>query len=206
MAGRGQSTLLAGGAAAVALPALALGVHLPLPIAGLVSAAVFAGVWLLAPGPTARTLDVDALTETQDGTARALIADAQGALVRLKAAGDGVRDPQMRASVEKLQATAGRVLGDLRTSPDRVMAVRRLLTFYLPNAASLAEGWRALEATTRPSPERVAQTRSTMLALDDAFTRYAADLQAPQLQTLDLDLRVLNDALKSDVVDLGEKS
>lgn len=199
MAGRGQSTLLAGGAAALALPALAFGVHLPLLVAGLASAAVFAGVWLLAPGPTARSLDVDALTEVQDGAARALIGDAQAALVRLKAAGDGVRDPQMKAAVETLEATAARVLQGLRGSPDRAMAVRRLLTFYLPNAASLAEGWRALEATTRPSPERVAQTRSTMAALVDAFTRYADDLQAPQLQTLDLDLRVLNDALKSDL-------
>lgn len=199
MAGRGSSTLLAGGAAAVALPALALGAHLPLPIAGAVAAAVFAGVWLLAPGPTARTLDVDALTETQDDTARALIADAQGSLARLRAAGAGVRDAQMKAGVEKLQATADRVLSDLRASPDRVMAVRRLLTFYLPNAASLAEGWRALEQTARPSLERVAQTRSTMAALDDAFTRYADDMQAPQLQTLDLDLKVLNDALKADL-------
>ena len=199
MAGRGQSTLLAGGAAAAVLPALALGAHLPLPIAGAVAVAVFAGVWLLAPGPTARALDVDALSETQDGTARALITDAQAALARLKAAGTGVRDAQMKASVEKLQATAARVLQDLRVSPDRAMAVRRMLTFYLPNAASLAEGWRALEASARPSAERVAQTRATMAALDDAFTRYADDLQAPQLQTLDLDLRVLNDALKSDL-------
>ncbi len=203
MAGRGESTLLAGGAAAVALPVLALGAHLPLLVAGAVSAAVFAGVWLLSPGPTSRGLDVDALTEAQGGTARALTADAQGSLDRLRAAGKGVRDPQMKAAVDKLAATAGRVLQDLRDAPDRVMAVRRLLTFYLPNAASLAEGWRALEATARPSAERVAQTRSTMAALDEAFTRFADDLQAPQLQTLDLDLKVLNDALKADVADGG---
>jgi hypothetical protein len=199
MAGRGQSTLLAGGAAAVALPVLALGAHLPLLLAAPIAAAVFAGVWLLAPGPTARTLDVDALTETQDGTARALITDAQGALARLQAAGRSVKDAQMKAGLDSLQATASRVLQDLRGHPEHAMAVRRLLTFYLPNAASLAEGWRALEATTKPAPERVAQTRSTVAALDDAFTRFADDLQAPQLQTLDLDLRVLNDALKSDL-------
>ena len=38
------------------------------------------------------------------------------------------------------------------------MAVRRLLTFYLPNAASLAEGWVTLEGSAVPSPERMAQT------------------------------------------------
>jgi hypothetical protein len=79
------------------------------------------------------------------------------------------------------------------------MAVRRLLNFYLPNAASVAEGWRALENKSEPSPERVRETRETMAQLNDAFTRFADDLHEPQMQTLDLDLKVLNDALKQDL-------
>ena len=74
-----------------------------------------------------------------------------------------------------------------------------MLTFYLPNAASLAEGWRTLETRSSPSPERIAQTRETMQALGDAFGKFADQAVAPQLQALDLDLKVLNDALKADL-------
>jgi len=77
--------------------------------------------------------------------------------------------------------------------------VRRLLSFYLPNAASLAEGWRALETRITPSDDRMNQTRETVKALGDAFDRFADQASEPQLKTLDLDLKVLNDALKSDL-------
>ena len=43
--------------------------------------------------------------------------------------------------------------------------------------------------------------RETMAGLNDAFTRFADELHEPQLQTLDLDLKVLNDALRHDLQD-----
>jgi hypothetical protein len=79
------------------------------------------------------------------------------------------------------------------------MAVRRLLTFYLPNAASLAEGWLALEGKASPSPERMAQCGQTLRALNEAFAKFSDDLVEPQMQDLDIDLKVVNDALKADV-------
>jgi hypothetical protein len=57
----------------------------------------------------------------------------------------------------------------------------------------------ALENKSEPSPDRVQQTRETMAQLNDAFTRFADELHEPQLQTLDLDLKVLNDALRHDL-------
>jgi hypothetical protein len=110
-----------------------------------------------------------------------------------------IHDQLMREEIRLLTMKADRVLREVRHDPDKVMAVRRLLTFYLPNAASVAEGWRALENKSEPSPERVRETRETMAQLNDAFTRFADDLHEPQLQTLDLDLKVLNDALRQDL-------
>jgi hypothetical protein len=105
----------------------------------------------------------------------------------------------MRGQITALATTGDKVLKDVREDPSKAMAVRRLLTFYLPTAASLAEGWRALEERRTPAPDRALQTRQTMMALNEAFSQFADNLSAPQMQTLDLDLKVLNDALKNDL-------
>jgi hypothetical protein len=155
-----------------------------------------------------------------------LLTDALAALGRLQAAAKAIHDPAMRAQVQSLAATGDKVVKGVKANPERAMAVRRLLTFYLPNAASLAEGWRALEDRARPTDERVTQTRDTMLAqnqafsqfaddlvrvtqtrdtmlaLNQAFSQFADDLVEPQLQTLDLDLKVLNDALHADLAQI----
>ena len=79
------------------------------------------------------------------------------------------------------------------------MAVRRFLTFYLPNAAGITEGWQTLERNANPAAERVAQTREVMKALGDAFQKFASQADTPELEELDLNLKVVKDALKSDL-------
>ncbi|MDP8916195.1 MAG: 5-bromo-4-chloroindolyl phosphate hydrolysis family protein, partial [Pseudomonadota bacterium] len=144
-------------------------------------------------------LDAGAIRDNRRGAAEDLIADGERALQRLREAPRTIRDQLMREEIRLLVMKADRVMREVRGHPDKVMAVRRLLNFYLPNAASVAEGWRALENKSEPSPDRVQQTRETMAQLNDAFTRFADELHEPQMQTLDLDLKVLNDALKHDL-------
>lgn len=181
--------------AALVAALVAFRLHLPLWLVAAVATGVWFGVQALLPRPHGGELLDDARAET----ARALIEDGAVALDRLRSAGARMQDPEMRASVDRLAATAGRVLAEVRTAPAKAMGVRRLLTFYLPTAASLAEGWRSLEDRRTPSPERLAQTHETLLALNDAFDRFADELDAPRLETLDVDLRLLNDALNADL-------
>ena len=193
--------MLAGAGAAIALPLLALALKLPLWLAAVVALAVFGGLWLvLRPsGASASGLTDEAVLDARTQTARELLADGTAALGRLQAALKAIKDAPMRTEVTNLANTGAKVLKDVRADPGRAMAVRRLLTFYLPNAAGLAEGWLALESHARPSNERIDQTRSTMHALGQAFAKFADDVAEPQLQELDLDLKVLNDALKADL-------
>lgn len=137
-----------------------------------------------------------------DDTAQQLIGEGAAALNRLRRAGLQVADPEMRNTVERLCATSTRILDDIRADPSRAMPMRRVLCFYMPNAASLAEGWRALEQRRTPAPDRMAQTRDTMRSLIEAFDRFHDELVQPQMQALDLDLKVLNDALKHDLARL----
>jgi hypothetical protein len=200
MRARGTPTLIAGLVAAAMLPILALAFRLPLWLAAAIAIGVFFGVQaLMARGEGGGDDGAEPLDEAQMATADALLAEGRDALERLRTAGRSLRDKPMRAEVERLSLTADRILRDVRADPSKAMSVRRLMTFYLPNAASLAEGWRALEGRALPSSERERQTRETMTALNEAFDRFGDQLVQPQVQTLDLDLKVLNDALKTDL-------
>ncbi len=196
---RGTAILLAAVAAAVVMPAAAIGLHLPLWLDLGLSGGTFAGGFLLLRSGRQETLDADALADARNQTGRGLIPDAQAALDRMKRSLGQIKDPAVRGQVDSLARTGSKVVAELRADPSRAMAVRRLLTFYLPNAASIAEGWVALEARATPSPERMAQTGATLRALNEAFAKFSDDMVEPQMQTLDIDLKVVNDALKADL-------
>ncbi len=196
----GAAATTAGVAAALTPPVLVLGFGLPAWLALTIAFLEFVVLWfVLKPRAEPGRLDAGAIRDNRRGAAEDLIADGERALQRLREAPRTIRDQLMREEIRLLVMKADRVMREVRGHPDKVMAVRRLLNFYLPNAASVAEGWRALENKSEPSPDRVQQTRETMAQLNDAFTRFADELHEPQMQTLDLDLKVLNDALKHDL-------
>jgi len=199
----GAAATTAGVAAALTPPVLVLGFGLPAWLALTVAFIEFVVLWfLLKPGPEPGRLDAGAVGDNRRATARDLLLEGDRALQRLREVPRTIRDQLMREEIRLLVMKAERVMREVQGDPDKVMAVRRMLTFYLPNAASVAEGWRALENRSEPPAERVQQTRETMAQLNDAFSRFADELHEPQLQTLELDLKVLNDALKQDLQDV----
>jgi hypothetical protein len=196
---RGTAILLAAVAAAVVMPVAGIGLHLPIWLDLGLSGGTFAGGFLLLRSGKQASLDAEMLADARNQTGLGLIPDAAASLDRMKKALALIKDPGVRGQVDGLVRTGAKVLGDVRADPSRAMAVRRLLTFYLPNAASIAEGWVALEGRATPSPERMAQTGATLRSLNEAFAKFSDDMVEPQMQTLDIDLKVVNDALKADL-------
>ena len=198
----GTSALLAGTVAALLPPVLVVGFDQPIGLGlGLgfgLGGALF-GMLGLARGRPPSALD--GLPEARASTAKALIEEGQAALDELRATTRLVRDALMREELKLLVMKAERVLSEVRTEPSCAMQVRRLFTFYLPNAANVAEGWRALESKSERAPDLEVQTRDTVAALNDAFTRFADEMHEPKMQALDLDLKVLNSALKEDLAE-----
>jgi hypothetical protein len=198
----GTAAFLAGTVAALVPPVLVVGFDQPIGLGlGLgfgLGGALF-GVLGLARGRPASSLDD--LPEARASTARALIEEGQAALDQLRATSRVVRDSRMREELKLLVMKGERVLREVRDDPACAMQVRRLFTFYLPNAANVAEGWRALESKSEPAPDLEVQTRDTVAALNDAFTRFADEMHEPKMQALDLDLKVLNSALKEDLAE-----
>jgi 5-bromo-4-chloroindolyl phosphate hydrolysis protein len=197
--GRGTAVLVAGIAAAVVLPLLAIVANLPILFSLAVAAAVFGGVWLLLRSGRPANLAAEDLLTAQSDTARALIADGAAALERLRKVIPTINDLAMQTEMRTLAMTAQGVLSDMLANPGRVMSIRRLFTFYLPNAVAVAEGWQMLERHASPSVARVQQSRETMRALNEAFVKYAQDADAPELQELDTTLKLLKSSLKSDM-------
>jgi len=195
---RGTSIFVGGLAAAIALPVCVFALSLPLWLGIAIAAGVFFGL-MLTLRPSGFGLNMDALEEAQSDTTRGLVTDGSAALDRLKRTMPAIQDASMKKAVQGLSATADKILANIKSDPVRVMAVRRFLTFYLPNAASIAEGWQTLERNGSLSTERVAQTRDVMGALGDAFKKFASDADAPELQELDLNLKVVKDSLKADL-------
>ena len=195
---RGTSTLIAGVAGALAFPLLVFGLSLPLWLGLVVALGVFGGL-VLALRPSGFGLNLDAMVEAQSDTVRGLISDGSQALARIKRIAPQIADPAMKSAVQALASSSDQILARVGSDPSRAMAVRRYLTFYLPNAASIAEGWQTLEASAGSPPERKEQAREVMKALNDAAVKYASEAEAPELNELDLSLKVVSDSLKSDL-------
>jgi 5-bromo-4-chloroindolyl phosphate hydrolysis protein len=196
---RATSTLIAGLIGAAILPILALSAGLPLWLSTVIVFGACVGLWYLLRAGAPDSDDDEQLALTRNDTTRGLITDAVAALDRLKRVAPVIQDQTMRGEVADLIKTTGSVLDEVKDNPDRAMAVRRLFTFYLPNAVAVAEGWQRLERTANPVPARVQQTRDTMKALNAAFVQYAQQADAPDMADLDTTLKVLNASLKSDV-------
>jgi len=196
---RGTATLLAACAAGAMLPLGVFLVGLPIWIDAPVAGGVGLGLYFVLRSGKQPTVDEEALNDARAQTGRSLLPDATASLDRMKLTLGQIRDPAVRGQVAELVTTGRKVVDQVRADPSKAMAVRRLLTFYLPNAASLAEGWVALEGRALPSPERMSQTGQTLRSLNQAFAKFSDDMAEPQMQTLDVDLKVVNDALKSDL-------
>ena len=112
---------------------------------------------------------------------REVLTAAQVDLARLRAAAHAVREPSARRDLDHLHTVAARVIGEVERTPRRLSSVRRLLTYYLPAAVRLGEGYGALIGR-----------------LDTVFARHADRLSAPEIEGLDVELKLLADAIRTE--------
>lgn len=190
---RDSGRILIGAAvAAVVLPALVLGLRVPVWIALIAAAAVLAFAFLAPRRTIAAPL-------ASPRPVRAALADAAPALARLDEIADAADSPRIRARAASI-ARRGRAIADhLRANPGTLSGVHRVFTYYLPRAAALAEAWRLLEADPDGDRTRL-DTIETLLmrvdvALDEVADRCADDALAP----LDVEMKLMDAALREDM-------
>lgn len=73
------------------------------------------------------------------------------------------------------------------------------MTYYLPQAAEVADGYAVIETKKIEDPKRLAEVASIIDKLRDAFVHYADGLAEADLGTLDTDLRQIESSLAKDI-------
>lgn len=198
--GNDGNWIVAGLAAAIVVPALSFGFHVPFIVSALIAVPVFAGlVILLAPRKLFEGMDVNALGKGQVAFARDLLSEAQPAAERLRVVAGRVHDKAMTSRITHLADIARDVFTRVEASPESAGTVRRFLSYYLPRAAEVAEGYAVIEAKRAPDAAQLAEVSSVLVKLEDAFVHYADSLVDDELGSLDTDLRLIQASLKEDL-------
>jgi 5-bromo-4-chloroindolyl phosphate hydrolysis protein len=185
---------------AVLLPLLAIGAGMPFWLASVVSALAGAGVVaILAPKQRFAQLDASGAARGKIEFARELLTGAEPLAERMEAAAKSIGDRAVAERVRHLVSTARSIFAAIEKDPLRIDRVRRFLTYYLPRAAEIAEACGTLERSLVPDQARITATGELIDRLDVAFTRYAASLQDAELDTLDIELKLLKSSLDEDL-------
>ncbi len=198
--GNDGNWIMAGLVTAILVPVLTFATGMPFWIAAVIGLLVFAGlVFLLAPRRLFEGLDIKVIGRGRLAFARELLEAAMPSAQRLEAAAEDITDKQTAARVRHLAEIAADVFRTVEAKPESANAVRRFLSYYLPRAAEVAEGFAAIEAKRAPDIKQLEDVRAVLVKLEDAFVHYADSLVDDALGTLDTDLRLIQASLKEDL-------
>ena len=157
----GMNWIVAGAAAAVLLPVLAIGIGMPFWIAGIISAAAGGGlVFMLSPRQLFEGLDASGAARGKIEFARDLLTDAEPLAIRLEVAVSTIRTQAVAERIRHMARISREIFAGVKEDPLRVDRVRRFLTYYLPRAADLAEAYAILEKSANRDTTRLVATTS----------------------------------------------
>lgn len=204
--GLGGRYAVAAIAAVVAMPVFVLGFQAPVWLALLTSLAIFAVLGLFA---AVRTPMLNA-EQTAKGSppaqaikggpaVKAAFADALPALARIERVVETTPKNSVRDRFERIAETGRAIIVDVEEDPGHLAAVSRLLTYYLPRTADLADAYTQLREKNADAGPRRAAMDDVLIKLEDAFVHYADRLVDDDMKGVDIDIRLLNEALKEDL-------
>ena len=191
--------ILGAALAALVLPALVLGLSAPLWLGVMAALLIVAGAIVaarlrrrretLALAPPGRRLP-----------ARAALADAHVALAHLDASAHAIHARDTRRHAQRIADAARVIVHGVDADPAALAAMQRVLTYYLPRAAAIVESYRVLEGHGG-DPARLRRIEAILAKLDAAFHHYADRLADDALRLLDVEIRLVDAALKDDLGD-----
>jgi 5-bromo-4-chloroindolyl phosphate hydrolysis protein len=196
----GLNWIIGGGAAALLLPLIVFGLGAPFLVAGLASVIAAVGlIVLLDPGQPFAKLNASGAASGRIAFARDLLTEAAPLVGRMEAAGKEIRSRPAAGRALHLAAVAKDILAAIEQDPNRIDAVRRFLIYYLPRSVEIAESYLQLERGIAPDPKRLASAEALLIRLDQAFTRYAANVQNADMERFDRELKLLQSSLDEDL-------
>lgn len=153
---------------------------------------------LVGEGPmveAARTMPVSGMTPGD----LAVVLAAKDNLRRVRRAVARIANPDATAALEELVALAEAGLASLPAAPKRLRGLRRPLEYHLPKVVELAEGLAAIHG--QPDQQaRAARIATVLTGLADQFRAQRDGLIAPDIRMLDIEIKLLENALGSEKV------
>ena len=198
--GNDWNWIVAGLAAAIVVPVLSFFAGMPIWIAAVIGLLVFVGlIFVLAPRGLFEGLDAKAIGRGRLEFARDLLNSAAPSARRLEASAAQITSKETARRVRHLAEIASDVFAKVEANPESAGTVRRFLSYYLPRAAEVAEGFAVIEAKRQPDATRLQEVDLVLTKLEDAFVHYSDSLVDDRLDTLDTELRLIQASLKEDI-------
>jgi hypothetical protein len=193
---KGLKHAVAAAAGVGTLLALLYGLGFTLLVSAVTAAVVWGAVLVFAPAPGP--------LGSRAKLAAELVRDAEPMRQRLLAASRVIQHHDTRGTVTRLVALAEEIGGKLKARPETLGRVSRFFTYYLPQAAAFAEGYRALEMLHDRDTERMRETAALLAKLEHAFRHYADSMVESGIDSLDVEMKLLRQSLEGDIGALPE--
>lgn len=110
-----------------------------------------------------------------------------------------LRHPDSVSSVARIVAVGNRIMQNVAANPEKLAIAQRVFTYYCPETVKVADALSKLELDANPDVERISGTQTVLKKLEVLFERTEIELKADQGKELDIDLRLLDQSIESDL-------
>lgn len=169
-----------------------------LPIAAVISAAVYAGVSMVFKG---RTVEVREDARSGDRDVDALINEGRRLLDSLTASNAAIENTEISTELQRMTAAGEEIFNLLERDPKQLVSVRRFMNYYLPTADKLMQSYRLMLESKTLSENMEQAMRSIENSLGmiaDAFEKQLDNLQKDRVLDIETDIDVLETMMASD--------
>jgi 5-bromo-4-chloroindolyl phosphate hydrolysis protein len=128
-----------------------------------------------------------------------VLGEAATSLRALDAMIPKLRHPDSVSSVARIVAVGNRIMQAVAISPEKLAIAQRVFTYYCPETVKVADALSKLELDARPDIERITSTQTVLKKLEVLFERTELELKADDGKELDIDLKLLDQSIESDL-------
>ena len=156
--------------------------------------------WQQTQQSAARAQEAHAPELNEDADVSEVIRAGQSAMRRIRLANDIIKDPELSAQIDSIEASCDQILSILRQRPQLLGQLRTFLRYYLPTTLKLLDARAKLEDSAKTPKAREVRARisEAVGAIDKAFLKEVEALDAYRFIDLESEMDVLRDMLKAD--------
>ena len=147
----------------------------------------------------APTVGINSLPQGRTELVQQVLGEAATSLRALDALMPRLRHPDSVSSVARIVAVGNRIMQNVAASPEKLAIAQRVFTYYCPETVKVAEALSKLELDANPDVERITGTQTVLKKLEVLFERTELELKADEGKELDIDLRLLDQSIESDL-------